>query len=152
MGFTGDGDINADGGVFNFPNNESGVLATREWVQQQGYGETPGIDDVLAVGQALTAARSILFGGNTFLSINGKVNYPAGNADSIVGTSSAMVAGTIAVNTTAVTADSKIFLTHNTPIGTLGWLSAGSIVPGVSFVINSTGATDLSTVNWWIIN
>ena len=36
--------------------------------------------------------------------------------------------------------------------GTQGFLSAptGSIVDGTEFVINSTSATDDSTVNWWI--
>lgn len=70
----------------------------------------------------------------------------------IAGTSDAMTAGTVTVNTADVTAASKIFLSHAVPIGTLGWLTPGTIVDGVSFVINSTGATDLSTVNWLIIN
>jgi hypothetical protein len=65
-----------------------------------------------------------------------------------------MTAGTITVATTAVTASSKIFLTVNTPGGTQGVLSAptASIIANTSFVINSSNASDTSTVNWWIVN
>lgn len=75
-------------------------------------------------------------------------------ANASIGTSAPMVAGTVTVNTTAVSASSLIFLSVNTPGGTQGILSApsASIVAGTSFVINSSSATDTSTVNYWIIN
>lgn len=62
--------------------------------------------------------------------------------------------GTATVATTAVKTGAKIFLSVNAPGGTQGFLSAptASIIDGTSFVINSTSATDTSTVNWWIIN
>lgn len=50
MSLTVDGEIFADGGVFQFPDGEKGTLATREWVAENGGGGTTGgIDDVLAV-------------------------------------------------------------------------------------------------------
>lgn len=96
----------------------------------------------------------VVSNGNLTLGTAGnKINIATGTNASI-GTSAAMTAGTITISTTAVTANSKIFLTVNTVGGTQGTLSAptGSIVAGTSFVINSSSNTDTSTVNWWIIN
>ena len=63
-----------------------------------------------------------------------------------------LVDGTVTVATDKVKTGYKIYLSVNTPSGTQGFLSAptGSIVDGTEFVINSTSATDDSTVNWWI--
>ena len=60
--------------------------------------------------------------------------------------------GTVTVLTDKVKTGYKIYLSVNTPSGTQGFLSARTdfITDGVSFVINSTSATDDSTVNWWI--
>lgn len=92
--------------------------------------------------------------GNLVLSAAGGKLVISAAANGSVGTSVAMTAGSVTVATTAVTAVSKIFLTANTPGGTQGTLSAptASIVPGVSFVINSSSGTDTSTVNWVLIN
>lgn len=81
----------------------------------------------------------------------GKLVIPTGSNTS-AGVSGAMTAGSITISTTAVTASSLIFLSVATPGGTQGFLSVGTIVAGTSFVINSSGATDTSTVNWWIVN
>ncbi|MGN6530149.1 MAG: hypothetical protein ACTHK0_00165, partial [Ginsengibacter sp.] len=63
-------------------------------------------------------------------------------------------AGTVTVSSTAVTTSSKILVSVNTPGGTQGFLSVptASIVAGSSFVINSSSATETSTVNWVIVN
>jgi len=60
--------------------------------------------------------------------------------------------GTVTVATDKIKTGYKIYLSVNTPSGTQGFLSAptGSIVDETEFVINSTSATDDSTVNWWI--
>lgn len=90
--------------------------------------------------------------GNISLNTAGnKLNIATGSNAS-VGVSGAMTAGTITISTTAVTASSRIFLTHATVSGTLGVLSVGTIVAGTSFVINSSSGTDASTINYWIIN
>ncbi len=66
--------------------------------------------------------------------------------------SSVLVAGTVTVSTTAVTASSKIFITRGITGGTVGELSIGTITAGTSFVINSVSSSETSTVNWWIVN
>jgi hypothetical protein len=88
------------------------------------------------------------------VTLTGKIAMPQGTGSSSVGISSAMIAGTTTVATTAVTSNSRIFLTANSPGGTEGTLSApqASIVPGVSFVINSSSDTDTSNVNWLILD
>lgn len=91
---------------------------------------------------------------------NGNVTLgTAGNKLSIttgtnasMGVSGAMTAGSITISTTAVTASSRIFLTHSTLGGTQGVLSVGTVTAGTSFVINSSSALDTGTVNWWIVN
>lgn len=92
--------------------------------------------------------------GNLVLGTAGNKLSIATGANASIGTSAAMTAGTITIATTAVTANSIIFLTVNTPGGTQGTLSAptASIVAGTSFVIDSSNAADTSTVNWLIIN
>lgn len=78
-------------------------------------------------------------------------NYYATGSNASVGTAT-LVAGTVTVNTTAVTSSSKIFVTVVSPSGTQGFLSVPTITDATSFVINSTSATETSTVNWWIVN
>jgi hypothetical protein len=78
------------------------------------------------------------------------IGAPTGAAG-IVG-SSTLVAGTVTVSTTAVTASSVILLSVKTIGGTAGTLSVGTVTAGTSFVINSSSSTDTSTVNWLIIN
>lgn len=75
-----------------------------------------------------------------------------------------LVAGTVVVATTAVTANSIIMLTRQgigaTGAAALGMLSVGTIVAATSFVINSLTtadattplATDVSSIGWMIIN
>jgi len=81
-----------------------------------------------------------------------KVKIATGTNSSI-GTAT-LAAGTVTVNTTAVTASSKIFVSVRTPGGTQGFLSTPSsgVTAGTSFVINSTSSSETSTVDWWIIN
>lgn len=65
-----------------------------------------------------------------------------------------LVAGTVTVSTTAISANSKVYLSVDTPGGTQGFLSApsASYTAGTSFVINSSSGTDTSTVNWVIVD
>ena len=60
--------------------------------------------------------------------------------------------GTVTVSTASIHTGYKIYVSVDTPSGTLGFLSAptGSIVDGTEFVINSSSVLDNSTVNWWI--
>lgn len=118
------------------------------------FTSNSSVAGTLTVSYAPSRLGSTTLTGNLSLPTAGNKLSIATGTNASIGTSSAMVAGTTTVNTTAVTASSKIFLTVNTPGGTQGTLSAptASIVAGTSFVINSSSNTDTSTVNWWIIN
>lgn len=89
-----------------------------------------------------------IIGGNA--AIQGKLKIREG-ADASMGQAT-LIAGTVTVNTTKVTANSRIFVTIATPGGTIGILSIGAITAGTSFVINSSSALDTSVVNWMIID
>lgn len=65
--------------------------------------------------------------------------------------SATLVTGTVTVNTTAVSANSIVFLTRVTSGGTVGTLSY-TVVAGTSFTINSSSATDTSTIGYIIID
>lgn len=134
-----------EGGDFGLGGNA--YLGTSATIQ----GTTGGL-----VGIGLSAAaptERLQVNGNLSLSTAGnKIKITTGSNASI-GVSDAMVAGTVTVNTTAVTASSIIFLTHGTGGGVQsGALSVGTITAGTSFVINSSNAADSGAVNWWIIN
>ncbi len=100
---------------------------------------------------SLLTGPSVLNGHLTLGTAGNKLSITTGSNAS-VGVSGAMTAGSITISTTAVAASSLIFLTHATVSGTQGILSVGTITAGTSFVINSSSALDVSTVNWWIIN
>lgn len=125
-------------------------------------GTATGVTQGILINQTITAASDykairVLNGESSFRSISlntagDKIKIATGSNASI-GTAT-LVAGTVTVNTTAVTASSIIMISVNTPGGTQGFVSApvASIVAGTSFVINSSSNTDTSTINWWIIN
>ena len=91
-----------------------------------------------------------IYAANGMTYLGGKLNIATGSNASIG--SATLVGGTVTVATTAVTTNSKIFVTVTTPSGTQGFLSTPTITNATSFVINSTSATETSVVNWWIIN
>lgn len=61
-----------------------------------------------------------------------------------------LAAGTVTVANTSVTANTRVFLTVQTAGGTQGFLST-TRVAGTSFTINSTSATETSTVAWLLV-
>lgn len=78
-------------------------------------------------------------------------------ADDSVGTrvqpmgTAVLVAGTVTVTHSFVTASSRIIIWRQVAGGTLGNLSVGTITAGTSFVINSDNAADTSTVGYLVI-
>ncbi|MBX9392276.1 hypothetical protein K4749_01345 [Streptomyces sp. TRM72054] len=58
-----------------------------------------------------------------------------------------LVAGTVTVSNTSVTANTRIILSRSTTGGTTGDLSY-TVSAGTSFTINSSSGTDTSTVVW----
>lgn len=61
-----------------------------------------------------------------------------------------LVAGTVTVSNTSVTATSRIFIQRRVAGGTLGNITYTKSA-GVSFTINSSSGTDTSTVDWFIL-
>jgi len=62
-----------------------------------------------------------------------------------------LVGGTITINTTKVTANSRIFVTIQTAGGTVGTQYVSARTAGTSFDITSTSGTDTSTIAWFIV-
>lgn len=119
-------------------------------------GQVEITDHVTVSGQL--DAEGLLVANNGFECVNpalfnDKINVVTG-PNPIAGTAT-LVAGTVTINTDKVTANSIIFLTKNTISGATGTqlnAPSASIVPGVSFTINSSSAAETSTINWFIIN
>lgn len=83
----------------------------------------------------------------------GKGLQVAEGSNAKMGVSAAMVAGTVTISTTAVTANSRIYLTPQT-LGTVTRPAAVGVTArsaGTSFTITSSDATDTSTVAWMIV-
>ncbi|MFJ2567869.1 glycosyl hydrolase family 28-related protein [Streptomyces sp. NPDC087568] len=87
--------------------------------------------------------------GSTVLA--GKTVVPSGGGAARMGTA-VLVAGTVTVNTTAITANSVVQLTIQTPGGTVGSVYVNARVAGTSVTIKSTSASDTSTVGWRILD
>lgn len=94
---------------------------------------------VLAVG---SGDLSIITAGKT-LKIAEGTNCKMGSAT--------LVGGTVTITTTAVTANSRIFLSNNANGGTVGALYVSARTAATSFVITSTSGTDTSTVSWLLL-
>lgn len=61
-----------------------------------------------------------------------------------------LVAGTVTVNTTAVTASSRVMLTGQNSSGTHGELTVSARTAGTSFTITSSNGADTRSVGWII--
>jgi hypothetical protein len=112
------------------------------YVNGAGSGGTSNYSMYITNGQSY-------FGGGLTIPVAQKIKITTGT-NAIVGQAT-LVAGTVTVSTTSVTASSLIYLTVATSGGTRGFLSY-TLIAGTSFTINSTSSTDTSVVNWWIIN
>lgn len=97
-------------------------------VTSQAFNATFGGLDISLAGQGLKVAEG-------------------GNAKQGTAT---MVAGTVTVPNTSVTANSRIFLTNDSPGGTAGFLSVSAKVAGTSFTILSSNVADTSVVAYEI--
>jgi hypothetical protein len=97
----------------------------------------------------LSANSMELSGSLIFRSAGQKLHFKNGPNASF-GTATLSV-GSINVPTTAVTANSVIFLADQTPLGTLGILGLGGIRAGSGFSILSSNILDVSNVGWLMI-
>jgi hypothetical protein len=129
---------------------------TRGDILAGGNGDISG---TLVVGGATTITNGALTVTNGAVNVtngaltvtNGKLNLDAVATNAIVGTATLAI-GTVTVATTAVTAASIILASHKVVSGTQGILRTDTITAGVSFTIESSSATDTSSVNWLVIN
>lgn len=98
-----------------------------------------------STGISTTNSISLATAGN-------KINIATG-ANASIG-SGTLTGGTATISTTAITTNSKVFLTDVTTgaLTNVGSLTVGTIVNGVSFVVNSTNPLDASGFNYLIIN
>lgn len=105
-----------------------------------------------AVNYAInTGLGSVSFGDHVYIAAGKKLNVgTTGNAS--VGTG-VLVSGIGTVTTTAVSANSLIFLTDvGTSLLNVGALVLSAINAGTNFVVKSTNVADTSGFNWFIIN
>lgn len=116
---------------------------------------TPAITLTLgAITPSSIATTGAVSTGNLTLGTAGnKISITTGsNASAGTGT---LVGGSATISTTAVTANSLIFVTDTaislTNVGTLT-VPTASIIAGTSFVVKSTNILDISTFSWLIIN
>lgn len=96
------------------------------------------------------AAGTIVAAGDVKVGTVGKTLYVKEGTNAKMGTSS-LVAGSAVVNTTAVTASSRIFLTPQNTSGTAGAVSVSARTAGTSFTMTSTSGTDTRSIAWLII-
>lgn len=111
-------------------------------------------------GVTIDDGNKILGAGGLTLISGGKISSDEGNPNSSLGTA-ALVAGTATINTTAIGASSRVFLTKLTATGTAGGFVVEDStvrVNGTSFTIKAINATnavetgDTSTVAWFIVD
>lgn len=100
---------------------------------------------------AINATGDVLVAGNVKLGAAGNKLFIKEGSNAAMGVAT-LSGGTVTVNTTAVTANSRIFLSVNG--GTLtnvGFLDISTRSAGTSFTITSSNIADTSTVAWIII-
>jgi len=89
--------------------------------------------------------------GNLIVSTAGKGLQVKEGSNAKMGTATLNGTTAVVVSTTAVTANSRIFLTILTPGGTVASPYVSAVSAGTSFSVKSTGASDTSVVSWLIV-
>lgn len=84
------------------------------------------------------------------LGTTGKGLFIKEGSNATMGTAT-LVAGTVTVNNTLITATSRIFLTPQNSSGTAGSVYISARVASTSFTITSTSATDTRDVAWLLV-
>jgi len=107
-----------------------------------------------ANGNLTLQANPVLAASNTFTGVNTfsqSIQVPEGS-DAYMGTIAVNGVTAVTVSTTAITGNSRIFVTTQAPAGTPGAPYVASQSAATFFTLKSTGASDTSTVAWLIIN
>lgn len=112
--------------------------ATGDTTLYRDAADTLKTDDNMIVAQDLS------------ISTAGKTLKVKTGSNAKAGTLTANGTTAVTVSTTAVTANSLIFIGYNTPAGTPGAAYVSAVTPGTSFQVKSV-ASDTSTLAWFII-
>lgn len=170
----GDRITTATGGIYEVATLSGSAVATvTALVWDVSAGATPGNP----VSTTTTATSAFFTGGSgctlnlTWGSANDLELNPSGNVSASGGNVSVttagkglrvkegsnakqgvatLVAGSVVVSNTSVTANSRILLTGQADGGTPGWPRVSARTPGTSFTITSSSGTDTSTVAYEI--
>lgn len=110
----------------------------------------PGGGGATDTQMSRTAASTLGLNADFAITLAGKGLKVKEGTNAKMGTST-LVAGTVTVATTAVTTNSRIFLTVQTAGGTQGHLRISARTAGTSFTITSTSGTETSTVAWLLV-
>lgn len=103
--------------------------------------------DLVAENEAGTARPYIALGRSA---PGGGYQLRAGNGtDQVCGTAT-LAAGTVTVNNANITANTLVLVARQAPGGALGHLSVARVA-GTSFTINSSSATDTSTIAYLLV-
>lgn len=105
-----------------------------------------------AAGLTVDSSQNTAHAGNCTVSVAGKGFGIKEGSNAKMGVST-LVAGTVTVSNTSVTANSRIFITAQS-LGTVAipqGLAVTTITASTSFVITSASATDTSVVAWMIV-
>ena len=105
---------------------------------------TTGLEVKLADNSAYTTLKA------SKVTLTNTISLPSTGAAATAGTAT-LVAGTVTVNTTAMTSTAILMLTRKTSGGTIGTAITYTQVNGTSFTINSDNILDTSTFVWSII-
>jgi hypothetical protein len=138
--------------------NNTLFFADRNLILQTGANVlSGGIDTInMTIGGLSNLPSFLLHTGNIDLFTNlnlktagNKINIATGSNASIG--SGTFSSGTATISTTAVTANSRIFIQY-TSCTSCGSTYISAKTAGTSFVVTSTNGSDTSTFDWWIIN
>ena len=113
----------------------------------KGTGVSPSANKTYSLGNSNMQWKE-LWAGNYYAD---KLNINAGPSPTTTIGTGTLNAGTAIINTTAVSASSKIFVSL-TGCNNCGTIYTGSVKPGEAFTVLSSNKTDKSTFNWWVIN
>lgn len=123
--------------IFRVPTNNNPIATA------QGFITVPWMQFLSYVSTALSQFISSFVTGALSISTTGTSTDTMGTA--------VLVAGSVVVLNTQVSATSNIYLTAQIPGGTPGFLYISARTAGVSFTISSSNGADTSTVGWLLI-
>lgn len=147
------GSITANGisaSATSFATRVGGDTFDRARIQSDGkieYGNGLGATDT---NLYRAAADQLATDDDLLINVAGKGLRVKEGSNAKMGTA-VLVAGSAVVSTTAVTANSRIFLTNQLLGGTAGFLRISARTAATSFTITSSSGSDTSTVAWMIV-